>query len=66
MKSKITPTTIKLDPVLYDELKIQKIRYKFTLQSFVEKCVYLYVHDDSFKTIINNFNLPILNTTGSL
>lgn len=60
------PTTIKLNRGLYDDFKILGIRHKFTLQSFVEKCIYLYVHEESFKNIINDFNIPILSTTGSL
>jgi hypothetical protein len=60
------PTTVKLDPALYDDLKILRVRHKFTLQSFVEKCIYLYVHDDTFKGKVNEFNLPELSTTGSL
>jgi hypothetical protein len=60
------PTTVKVDTNLYDELKVLRVRHKFTFQSFVEKCMYLYVKDDAFRASINNFNLPILSTTGSL
>ncbi len=65
-KSNKVPTTVKLDPALYDDLKILGVRYKLTLQSFVEKCMYLYVHQDDFRLAVNNFNLPVLSTTGSL
>jgi hypothetical protein len=60
------PTTVKLDVELYDDLKILSIKNKFTLQAFVEKCIYLYVHTDTFKEIINNFNMPVLHKSGSL
>jgi hypothetical protein len=60
------PTTVKLDIGLYDDLKILSVRHKFTLQSFVEKCIYLYVHQESFKELVNNFQMPVLNSTGSL
>ncbi len=60
------PTTVKLDRALYDDLKILSIRHRFTLQTFVEKCTYLFVHNDSFRESVNNFNMPILNSTGSL
>jgi hypothetical protein len=59
-------TTVKVDTNLYDELKILRIRHKFTLQGFVEKCMYLYINDNTFKETVNNFNLPLLNITGSL
>jgi hypothetical protein len=60
------PTTVKLDKGLYDDLKILSVRHKFTLQAFVEKCIYLYIHDDEMKNVINSFNMPILNSSGSL
>lgn len=65
-KSNKIPTTVKLDPALYDDLKILSIRHKFTLQSFVEKCIYLYIYDVDFKSKLNDFTLPVLSTTGSL
>lgn len=60
------PTTVKLDPTLYDDLKILSVRHKLTLQSFVEKCIYLYVHNDTMRNTINEFNMPVLSLTGSL
>jgi len=60
------PTTVKVDSKLYDELKILSVRHKYTLQSFVEKCIFFYVNDVSFRETLNNFQIPILNTTGSL
>lgn len=66
MNIKRVPTTVKLNAELYDELKILSIRHKFTLQSFVEKCIYLYVYSGSFKDTINNFQMPVLQTSGSI
>ena len=60
------PTTVKVDPSLYDELKVLCIRHKFTFQTFVEKCMYLYVNEDGFKSTINDFRVPVLIPTGSL
>ena len=60
------PTTVKVDSKLYDEFKILNIRYKHTLQSFVEKCVYFYVKDEPFRETLNNLQVPVLNPTGSL
>jgi len=59
-------TTVKVDTMLYDDLKILRVRHKFTLQDFVEKCIYLYIHENSFRETVNNFNMPILASTGSL
>lgn len=60
------PTTVKIDSDLYDQLKILSIRHKFTLQGFVEKCIFLYTHDEEFKNTINSFSTPILNSSGSI
>ncbi len=59
-------TTIKVEQGLYDDLKILRVRHKFTLQTFAEKCIFLYIHDPTFREKINNFDVPILNLTGSL
>lgn len=60
------PTTVKVDSNLYDELKVLSVRHKHTLQSFVEKCIYFYVNDLTFRETVNNFQIPVLNSTGSL
>jgi hypothetical protein len=60
------PTTVKVDSKLYDELKVLSVRHKYTLQSFVEKCIYFYVNDLTFRETLNNFQIPVLNSTGSL
>jgi len=60
------PTTVKVDSNLYDELKVLSVRHKYTLQSFVEKCIYFYVNDLTFRETLNNFRIPVLNSTGSL
>ena len=68
MKSKIA-TTVKIEKSLYDSFKILGIQNNLTLQTFVEKCVHLYVdntsHSSSFRYMINNFVIPTLSTTGS-
>lgn len=59
-------TTVKVDSKLYDEFKILNVRYRHTLQSFVEKCVYFYVNDEPFRETLNGIHVPVLNSTGSL
>ena len=66
-----TATTVKIEKSLYDSFKILGIQNRnLTLQTFVEKCVHLYVDDTpftaSFRDIVNNFVVPILSTTSSL
>jgi len=60
------PTTVKIEEEQYNDFKVLSIRHRCTLQSFVEKCIYLYVHTDAFRQTINNFSLPILSISGSL
>jgi len=68
MKSK-TATTVKIEKSLYDSFKILGIQNNLTLQTFVEKCVHLYVGNtstsSSFRNLVNNFIVPTLSTTGS-
>jgi len=63
--SQLTATTVKIDKSLYGDFKILGIRSGMTLQDFVEKCVYLYVKDTPFQTIINSFTIPLLSNTAS-
>lgn len=61
----LTATTVKIEKSLYSDFKILGIRHGISLQTFVEKCVQLYVTDKSFQELISSFNPPILSTTGS-
>ena len=68
MKSK-TATTVKIEKGLYDSFKILGIQNNLTLQTFVEKCVHIYVDNtsvsSSFRDIVNNFVVPVLSSSGS-
>jgi hypothetical protein len=65
MKNKIA-TTVKIDNGLYDQFKVLGIRYRITLQSLVEKCVFRYVNDESFRSeSINNYTIPQVAISGS-
>lgn len=57
-------TTIKLEKDLYDEFKILGIKSEVSLQALVEKCMYLYVNDTSFRNTVENFEIPALSTSG--
>jgi predicted DNA-binding ribbon-helix-helix protein len=59
MKNKVA-TTVKVENTLYDEFKVLGVRHKLTLQGLVEKTVYRYVTEESFRTEINNFILPVV------
>ena len=55
-------TTVKIERPLYNDFKIQGIRSGSNLQEFVEKCVHLYLANEPFRSIVNNFHLLILST----
>ncbi len=56
MSTKI-PTTIKLDPSIYDDFKILGIRRKISLQMLVEKSVIRYVNDEIFRNDMDSFKI---------
>ena len=68
MKLKVA-TTVKIEKNLYDSFKILGIQNNLTLQTFVEKCVYLYASNTSssasFRKLIHDFVVPVLSTSGS-
>ena len=64
-KENLTATTVKIDKDLYDDFKVLGIRQKLKLQTFVDKCVHLYVAEQPFRDVVNAFLLPTLSTTGS-
>lgn len=55
-------TTVKIESSLYDQFKVLGIHCRITLQGLVERCVYRYVTDESFRNGMNEFALP---TSGS-
>jgi hypothetical protein len=59
----VTATTVKFDKFLYQEFKVLGVRNRLNLQTFVERCVNLYVSESSFRDIVNN--VPMLSTSGS-
>ena len=64
MNKKIA-TTVKLENELYDDFKVLGVRHKLTLQTFVEKCVHLYVQQDTFRSIVDTFTVPKLSSAGT-
>ncbi len=60
-------TTVKIPAGLYDELKILGIRHHISLQTLVEKCVYLFVTNNqvssSFRETIANYTITAPKVT---
>jgi hypothetical protein len=66
MNTKKVATTVKVESTLYDQFKIFGIRHKITLQGLVEKTIYRYVNEDTFRNEINLFVVPIASMSSSL
>jgi hypothetical protein len=64
--TKKVATTVKVESTLYDQFKIFGIRHKITLQGLVEKTIYRYVNENTFRNEINLFVVPIASMSSSL
>lgn len=53
MKDKTVLTSVNIIENTYKEFKSKCIKTNMNLQKFVNQCVYLYVRDDDFETLIH-------------
>ncbi len=51
-----TLTSVKVDTELFEEFKVQTIRYKFSLQKLVDRAILLYLEDDEFRNKLHSKN----------
>lgn len=47
-------TTVRLQDKLFEDFKTEALRNKITMRNLLERAMYLYMTDESFKKIINN------------
>jgi len=47
-------TTVRLQDKLFEDFKIEAVRNKITMRNLLERAMYLYMVDESFKKTINN------------
>ena len=47
-------TSVKVDEILFEDFKINSIKYKFSLQKLTERSMYLYNTDPEFRRMIQN------------
>lgn len=52
--SKKQLTSVKVDPILFEEFKMQCIRYKFSLQKLNDRAIHLFITDPEFRKMITN------------
>ena len=47
-------TTVRLQDKLFGDFKIEAVKNKITMRNLLERSMYLYLTDESFKRLINN------------
>mgnify|MGYP001492459787 CR=1 FL=1 len=47
-------TSVRVEEELFQEFKIQCLRYKFSFQKLADRALYLYLTDDKFKETIHS------------
>lgn len=47
-------TSVKLDPKLYEEFKIECLKDNFSLQKLASNAIFLYLNDKDFRTKLKN------------
>ena len=47
-------TTVRLQDTLFEDFKAEAIRNKITMRNLLERSMFLYLTDDTFKKTINN------------
>ena len=47
-------TTVRLQDKLFEDFKIEAVRNKITMRNLLERAMYLYMTDESFKRTVNN------------
>jgi len=61
-KEKLQLTSVKVQPDLFEDFKMECIKTKFSLQKLTNRAIYLYLTSDDFKCQIHNqTNLTIDN-----
>lgn len=56
-------TTVRLQDKLFEDFKAEAIRNKITMRNLLERAMFLYMTDESFKRTINNQLNVVYNKT---
>lgn len=47
-------TSVRVEEELFQEFKVQCLRYKFSFQKLADRALFLYLTDDRFKELIHS------------
>ena len=50
-------TTVRIDPQLFEDFKVECVRRKFTFQKLAERTIHLYLNDEEFRKQVHNHNI---------
>ena len=53
-KKDMTLTSVKVQSELFDQFKINCVKYKFSLQKLTDRSIHLYLTDDEFRKQIHS------------
>ena len=49
-------TSVRVEQELFEEFKIECVRYKFSFQKLADRAIFFYLTDDKFREKIHNLN----------
>jgi hypothetical protein len=49
-------TSVRVEQELFEEFKVQCVRYKFSFQKLADRAIFLYLTDDSFRNKLHSQN----------
>jgi hypothetical protein len=52
--AKMQLTSVKVPEDLFEEFKISCVKHKFSIQKLTERCMYMYLTDNEFRTKVHN------------
>jgi hypothetical protein len=47
-------TSVRVEQQLFDEFKVQCVRYKFSFQKLADRAIFLYLTDETFRDKVHN------------
>jgi hypothetical protein len=47
-------TSVRVEQELFEEFKIECVRYKFSFQKLADRAIFLYLTDDKFRERVHN------------
>lgn len=49
-------TSVRVEQELFEDFKIECVRYKFSFQKLADRAIFFYLTDEEFRTRVHNLN----------